>query len=336
MFRFRDYFKDKRTVVIAEFANAFEGDKATCFEMIDKAVDSAVDALKFQIFFADDLLVPEHPKYDVFKRLETKREDWQDILGYAQKTGKLIFMDVFGEESFEFSRNFVIDAYKIPPSDMANELLIDRVSSSGTSIILSAGASSMKDIENAINICKKNHLKDYVIMHGFQSYPTKLEDTNLDLIKVLKDKFNCPVGYADHGDGGTEMALLIPLLAVAKGARLIEKHFTLNRDLKRTDYQSSVNPDVLKKMVHYIKDLDIVFGKSYKELSPDEEEYRRDVRKRVVTRRKIKTGEKIDIKDLAFKRAPVGIFAEEMEKIIGRPVVKDFEKNQVLEWRYVG
>jgi sialic acid synthase SpsE len=332
MFRFKDYFKNRSTLIIAEFANAFEGKKEIALKMIDAAIDAGVDALKFQLFFTDELLVPEHPKYDIFKGLETKRNDWQNILNYARKTETFIFVDVFGEESFEFSKNFEVDAYKIPPSDMKNLGLINRVCESGISTILSAGASTIDDLGYILDICKKNGLQDYAIMYGFQSYPTKLEETNLNLIMTLENKFHCPVGYADHVDGGSEFALLMPLLAVAKGARLIEKHFTLKREKKETDYQSSVNPKVLKKIVLKVKSLDLIFGSSYKKLSQDENRYKRDVAKRVVARRKIKSGERLFEKDLALKRAPHGIFANDMEKFLGRITRKDLEKNQALEW----
>lgn len=331
MFRFSDFFKANSTLIIAELANAFEGKKDIALKLIDKAVEADVDALKFQILFADELLVPEHPKYDVFRRLETSRDDWYDILNYASRSDKLVFIDIYGEESLQFSDNFKADAYKIPPSEMANYPLINRVSLSGTSLILSAGAATLPEIEKAINICRKNKSDDFVLMHGFQGYPTRLEDTNLNLLVTLKRKFNCPVGYADHVEGGSELALLMPLLAVAKGAKLIEKHFTLNRDLKGTDYESSVNPDILKKVVQYIRDIDLIFGKSRKELSPDECAYKEDVRKRIIARRKLVAGEKIGEQDVTFKRAPKGMFAEEYGKIIGGKVVKVVEANRVIE-----
>ena len=335
MFRFNDFFKNKATLIIAEFANAFEGKKEIALKMIDKADESGVDALKFQIFFADELLVPEHPKYEIFKQLESSRDDWKEILDYASKTNKLIFIDVFGEQSFEFSKNFKVDAYKISPTDMTNERLINLVSASGISTILSAGASTMDEIRNAVNICRKNALNDYAIMHGFQSYPTKLDDTNLNLIKAIEGEFNCPVGYADHVDGGSEMALFMPLLAVSKGAKIIEKHFTLNRDLMATDYQSSVNPDVLKKIVQFTRDVELTFGKSEKKLSSDEWNYKKDIRKRLVTKREMIAGEKISEQDLIFKRAPTGVFAEELEKVVGRTVIKKIEKNHVLELKHI-
>ena len=335
MFRFKKYFEANSTLIIAEFANAFEGKKDIALKMIDKAVEAGVDALKFQVFFTDELLVPEHPKYDVFKHLETSRDDWYDILNYAAGAGKLIFIDIYGEESFQFSQDFKADAYKIPPSEMTNAPLIDQVSLSGISLIFSAGAATLPEIENAITISGKNRSEDFVLMHGFQAYPTKLEDTNLNYLATLKRQFHCPVGYADHVDGGSELALLIPLLAVAKGAKLIEKHFTLNRELKGTDYQSAVNPDILKKLVQYIRDVDIIFSKSRKELSTDERVYKEDVRKRIIARRRLAAGEKIDKQDVTFKRAPEGVFAEELGKITGRTVVKEIGENQVLKWEYM-
>jgi len=335
MFKFSRYFENKNTLIIAEFANAFEGKKDFALEMIDKAVDADVDAFKFQIFFADELLIPEHHQYHVFRRLETGAKDWHDILDCAFKTEKLIFVDIYGEKSFDLARDFPIDAYKIPSTEMTNFSLIHKVSSHASSLILSAGAATFKDIENAVEICRKHSNTNFAIMHGFQAYPTKLEDTNLNLLETLIKKFNCPVGYADHTDGDSGFALLLPLIAVAKGAKLIEKHFTLNRNLKGIDYESSINPKDLKKLVQYIRDLDVMFGKSNKELSPDERAYKENVRKRVVTRRELKTGVVIEEQDLTFKRAPSGIFAEEMVQTIGKTLLKDIEANRALEWEVV-
>lgn len=331
MFRFSSYLKEKKALVIAEFANAFEGKKNVAIKMVEKAVAADVDALKFQLFFVDELLIQEHPRYDTFKRLETRKEDWNDILDYATKTGKLIFIDIYGEESFQFSRSFKVDAYKIPPSEMTNYVLIDKVSLSGISLILSAGAATLDEIKKAVLLSRKNKCDDFVLMHGFQSYPTRLEDTNLNLLETLAKEFNCPVGYADHVDGGSDLALLIPVLAVVKGARVIEKHFTLDRDLKGIDYQSSVNPEVLKKMVRYIRDIDVISGKSIKELSADEKAYKEDVRKRVVTTRDLAVGEKVKEQDITFKRATKGPFAEELKELIGRTVHKQVKENQALE-----
>lgn len=338
IFRFDQYLKSNRTLVIAELANAFEGKKDVALKMIDAAEGAGVDALKFQIFFADELLVPEHPKYGLFKRLETGKDDWRSILEYAASSSRLVFLDVFGEESYQFSRSFKVDAYKIPPSDMTNHELIRLVSLSGKSVILSSGAAAVEEMEKAVSICRDNGLKDLAIMHGFQAYPTKIEDTGLNRIEALSRRFGCPAGYADHVDGGSDMALIMPLLAIAKGARLIEKHFTLNRDLKGIDYESSINPPLLKTLVKYIRELDVIYGKSYLpdqsftwELSSDEKFYKQDVRKRLVARRNLKAGEKISREDIALKRAPAGIFSEQIESVLGRELIRDVNANKTLE-----
>ena len=336
MFNFSRYFENRNTLIIAEFANAFEGKKDVALEMIDKAVDADVDAFKFQIFLADELLIPEHRQYLLFRRLETRAKDWYDILDCAFKTEKLIFVDIYGEKSLGLTRDFPIDAYKIPPTEMANLSLINKVSSLAGALILSAGAATFKELENAVEICKTHNSADFAIMHGFQAYPTKLEDTSLNLLETLAKKFECPVGYADHVDGDSDIALFLPLLAVAKGAKLIEKHFTLNRELKGIDYESSINPEDLKKLVRYINDLDVIFGNSHKELFPDERAYKENVRKRIITRRELKTGEVIEEQDLTFKRAPSGIFAEGMVQIIGKTLLKDIEANRALEWEVIG
>ena len=331
MFRFKDYFKNRNTLIIAEFANAFEGKKDIAFKMVDQAVKADVDALKFQIFFAEELLIPEHPKYELFRKLETNRDHWNDILYHAFKSDKLIFIDVFGEQSLLFCNGYNIDGYKIPSSEMNHYALINEVSLTGRSMILSAGGATIQDIEKAVSICERNDLSDFVIMHGFQAYPTRLKDTHLNFIKTLEKTFNCIVGYADHVDGGSELALVMPLLAVCSGARIIEKHFTLDRQEKGIDYQSSVNPENLKKVVEQIRNIDIILGSNHKNLSQDEHEYKQDVRKRIIAKRDLVAGETISDQDVILKRAPRGYFGEELERIIGQVVRKDIAANDVIE-----
>ena len=152
-------------------------------------------------------------------------------------------------------------------------------------------------------------------------------------LENLEKKFHYPVGYADHTDGSSEMSIIMPLLAIAKGAKLIEKHFTLNREKKGIDYESSVNPDVLKKIVRYLRDTNLIFGNSYKELPSDEIKYKKDVRKRIVAKRELTKGEEINRESINLKRAHKGLFAEDLKKIIGKKVARKLEKNQVLEWK---
>jgi len=336
MFRFHDFFRNHKTLLIAEFANAHEGRIEDALKMIDVAVSAGADALKFQMFFADELLVPEHPKYSVFKQLEMSRTDWYTLMEAADSSEKLVFIDIFGEESYRFSRNFSVDAFKIHASDMTNLFLLDKVSSSGISLILSAGACTMEELERAVACCNHNAAGDFAIMHGFQNYPTRVEDTHLNLISTLEQKFSCPVGYADHIDGGSEMAVILPLLAVAKGSKIIEKHFTLDRDLQGIDYQSSVNPDILAKIIRLVHDSEPAFGSTQKRLSADEEQYKKDVRKRLVVTRDMRAGEVLTTGDITFKRADQGLFAEDLQRVTGKPLGKDILKNHVITDSHVG
>lgn len=331
-FSFRDFFRKQSVLIISEFANAFEGKKDTAIEMIDKAVGAGVDALKFQLFFADELLTPSHPKYDLFKSIETRPEDWHQVLSHAAGTGTLIFADIYGDDSYRLTRNHPIDAVKIPPTEMGNYPLIKTICADQWPMILSAGASSYQNIQDVIDICLENGVSDYAIMSGFQNYPTKLEDTNLNLIEILSNRFHCPVGYADHVSGDSDLAILLPVLAVAKGAMLIEKHFTLNRSQKGIDYQSSVEPDDLKRMVQLIRTTDVVFGSKEKKLSKDESSYKKDIRKRIVAKRELEVGEAVNEKNFSLKRADRGMFAEDYEKVVGLRLKKRLAINEPLDW----
>ena len=330
MFEFNGYLKENKILIIAEFANAFEGKKDIALKMVDEALAADVDALKFQVFFADELLSPEHPKYTLFRSLQTSRNHWYDILNYASKTNKLVFLDVYGEQSLAFSKNFNVDAYKIPSSEISNYPLIEKMASIGKPLMISSGGATVEDIEKAVDICTKNGAHDYVIMHGFQSYPTKIEDTNLCFLDTLKQKFGCPLGYSDHVDGDSHLAVILPLLAAARGAKVIEKHFTLNREAEGTDYESAVSPAVLGNLVKSLREIETILGNSERILSSEELAYRKDVRKRVVAASRLEVGRVLSGQDVVFKRSSDGFYAEEADKIIGKTLHGAAKKNEAL------
>jgi len=330
MFEFKGFFEENKILIIAEFANAFEGKKDIALKMVDEAVEADVDAFKFQVFFADELLSPEHPKYPLFRSIETSREHWHDILTYASETDKLIFLDVYGEESLSFSGSFDVDAYKIPSSEMTNYPLIEALCTMEKPLMLSSGGSTLEDIEKAVDIFRKNGMNDFVIMHGFQSYPTKIEDANLRFLDTLRQKFRCTVGYADHVDGDSHLAIILPLLAATRGAKVIEKHFTLNREARSIDYESAVSPAVLGSIVKNLREIETILGSSERRLSPEELAYRRDVRKRVVAASCLEAGRVLSEKDVVFKRGSDGFYAEQLDKIIGKALHRAAKKNEIL------
>ncbi|MHA1482923.1 MAG: N-acetylneuraminate synthase family protein, partial [Candidatus Heimdallarchaeaceae archaeon] len=170
-----------------------------------------------------------------------------------------------------------------------------------------------------------------MLMHGFQSYPTKLEDVHLKFIPTLEKLFDFQMGFADHTDGGSDMALMVPLLALPFGITFLEKHITHDREKKCEDFESALNPDDFNKFVSYVREAEKTLGKSsMREFSKDELEYRKVSKKRVVANEDIKEDEKITRDKITFKRANEGLYAGEVEKIIGRVAKEEIKKDEPL------
>ncbi len=328
--------ENKEVFVVGEIAGAHDGKIDRMKKLIEIAADANVDAVKFQIFRADQLVTKDHPKHPGFTEKEYSHDEWKKITDYAKSLGLVVFADVFDKESLDIAVDCGIQAFKLHSTIISDVLLVRDIAQTKKTIMLGIGGSTYDEIKEALEIFKQEG-NNIVLIAGYQNFPTKLEDSNLNIIPYLQSEFNCVVGYADHCDAHTDMALHLPLLAVIKGARLIEKHFTIDRSLKQTDYFSSLNPDELKKLVQLSKDIPKVFGKSSLEtFSDEEEEYRNKMKKFIVAARDINKGETINLDMLAFKRTTkTGILPKEYNKLIGKSINRDLKKDDVVLLRDV-
>lgn len=318
-----------RPFVIAEISNAHNGSKNELEQLVEEIIKIKSDAIKFQFFKAKELLVPNHPEFKIYKNLEFPDSFWKKIFKKLEYKNIKIFVDVFSLERAKFAESLNVDGYKIHSSDIENFELLNYVSSLQKPILLSCSGCTLNEIENAISIIKKQN-KKIVLMHGFQGFPTKLSEINLNRLNTLHDKFNLPIGFMDHVDGGLEISSILPLLALAKGAFIIEKHITLNRNLKGEDYESSLNPDEFKKMILNIKKLFSSLGTSKFILDTSELEYRYKMKKKVVTKKKLKKNSVIKKNDIRFNRTPKKTQIVSFDKIIGSRTKICLEKNSIL------
>lgn len=237
---------------------------------------------------------------------------------YKKKNAK-IFCDVFGEDSFDnIKKNNKVDGFKIHSSDLINKKLIDLVSKTKKKeIFLSTGGSTLKEISYAVSILNKKKIKP-VLLHGYQGYPTRIEDTNLNRILLLKKIFkkNCKYGYQDHIAGDDEMNYLIPFVSLSLGLDYLEKHVTQDRSKKGVDYYSSIEPKELSDFINKIKIIKSSFGKHLFTFSKQEKKYRNEVKKIWFAKNNIETNKKIKPKDLIMKRPAnkniLPIFIEEL------------------------
>lgn len=299
--------------IIAEVANTHQGDPNYAYQLASKCLSSGANAVKFQIYFANELLSKNHPKYNHFKKQSFSASTWKDIFNSLRCKNKKIYADVFGIEAFNLARNCDLDGFKIHSSDLSNNEILEKINDKKKKYFLSAGGSTIREIHTSLKFLNKKNIQP-VLMHGFQAYPTKINDNNLKRILFFKKIFKkrCEVGFQDHTFGGSKMATVIPNLAVSLGAKYIEKHVILKRLKNRIDYYSSFEPNELEKFVSLIKtkkQLNIkkkiknkIFGSQDFKFSQAELNYRNNFKKVWFSKKKIKKNMIVKKKDLIMKR----------------------------------
>lgn len=317
--------------VIAEVASSHEGDAEIAVRLLSAAAEAGADAVKFQVFSARDLLVPEHPKFPSFTEIEMTPSEWRKIHKECLSAGVPFIAEIFDEESLNLMEELGVCAYKVHSTDLANPFLLQKVASMGKPLILSAGGSTFEEIRYAIGIVESRGNQEIVLMHGFQAFPTRLKDTYLSDIPRLERKFGYPVGYADHCDAETVYGHILPLVAIGMGACIIEKHITPDRSLKGRDYYSALNPDEFKHMVSLIKDMGGAIGVERWGLTEAEEAYRKLMKKSIVAASRIKRDEEITPRHMAFKRTPEpGAQPREYLRFVGKKAKDDIAENSLI------
>ena len=294
-------FSKNKVYLIAEIANSHEGNFETAKKLIDVAHSSNADIVKFQLFKTAELLEKNHESFHIFQKLEMKNSEWSKLITFAKRKKIKVFFDVFGISSAKIAYKLKPDGFKIHTSDITNSQLLNFFSKSKKPILLSTGGVTTKEISYALELLTKNN-KEIILMHGFQGYPTKLLDLNLLRITELKRQFGLPVGIMEHVSGNSDMALIAPLLGMSLGATIIEKHLTLDRSLKGTDYFSSLNPNefkTLSKLIHSTKQSlgskDLIFSKN-------ELLYRLKHKKNTITKRPLKKNTSLNENLFTYKR----------------------------------
>jgi N,N'-diacetyllegionaminate synthase len=296
---------NKIPYIIAEIANAHDGNYNLALKIAQSAISSGSDAIKFQIFNRSELLTKTNKFNDLFKSIEISTDEWYEILNKISKSTIDILVEVFDITSFKFAENTgFVNAYKIPASSIVDYDLLKNIGETNKPIFLGIGGATWEEIVSSLNYLKKITPSDIILICGFQNFPTFLENSNLFQIASLKKKFKCEVGYADHVDADNiEMAKFIPGLAYSLGASVIEKHITDDRSRKGTDYYSSLNPEEFSEFVNFIRQLPGIIGNGGKwELTDSELKYRNYTLKKAVASKYIPANSKFDVNNVVFKR----------------------------------
>lgn len=318
--------------IIAEVANAHQGNPKIALELALRALDAGADAVKFQVYFAHELLVRNHPRFEHFKNQAFSRDDWRVLIPTIKARGGKVYCDVFGIDALATAIEFGADGFKIHSSDLGNQPLLRAIASlPSTCIFLSVGGSTIREIAYAIDQIGVNHRP--VLLHGFQSYPTELEHSTLKRIRWLGEIFGdcADMGYQDHLDGGDPFSITLPLLAIAAGASVIEKHITLNRSNKGVDYYSSIEPSDFSHFVAEVRKTEVALGFHPERFSEAERIYRKTVKKHWVAAHDLPAGKILTPSDLNMKRVPDdGSDIIDLEQIIGRPLLRAIGEEQVI------
>ncbi len=323
--------------IVGEIASAHEGRMSTILKMIDVAFNSKCSYIKFQIFRAKELVAKDHPKYENYHIKEFSEQQWIEIADYCHKKPIKIIAEVFDFKSLIIARKMNVSGYKVHSSTISDIFLLENASLDNKLFLLSTGGSTKEEVYKGLEIIKKNKNNKIILMHGFQNFPTKLENINLNKIETLQKEFNLPVGIQEHVEGGTLMSYITPLLAIAKGCVMIEKHFTLDRSLKESDYYSSLNPDELIKFTDLVNKTVSVFGSESFNMSNKEIEYRNLLKKSIYTLRDIKKGETFSIENICFKRSLEDdrILVDKIDDIFSLKSSCDIGANSRLTWEMI-
>lgn len=333
----------KRTLIIAEAGVNHNGDITKAKALIDKGAEAGVDYVKFQTFKAGNLVTKQAKRaayqdrntqdndtqYEMLKKLELSQAVHQELIDYCAQKGVQFLSTGFDFESLEFLAGLGITIAKIPSGEITNLPYLRKVATLFPEVILSTGMANISEIKDAVKVLTDNGVsKDKItVLHCNTEYPTPMEDVNLKAMLHIHRELGVPVGYSDH-----TLGIEVPIAAVALGAMVIEKHFTLDKTLPGPDHKASLEPDELKAMVMAIRNIEkAVAGSGLKEVSASEVKNKPIVRKSIVAAKRIVKGEFFTVENLTVKRPGMGISPMQWDEVIGKTAKKDFEEDDLIE-----
>jgi N,N'-diacetyllegionaminate synthase len=317
--------------VLAEVASAHGGSAEAALKMLDAAFKMGADGIKFQVFRADRLVVRRHPARKDFDAIELAAKEWVRILRKAKGSGLALFVEAFDTPSLELAAEQGADAYKVHTTDMENPDFIRAVGAAGKPVFFATGGVPPDAVREAVDVVGPVPVG---LLHGFQTFPTPIEEIRYREIAGWKERYRVPVGFLDHTDGGSAFALVAPALAVAHGADLVEKHFTLDRSQKGYDYQSSLNPEDFYRMVELLRQAERAAGDGSPTESEGARRYHRLMARSIVAGGLIRRGDVLTAEHLAYKRTDArgdpGFPPREASRVIGRRARRPIQADEVI------
>jgi N,N'-diacetyllegionaminate synthase len=332
--------KESPTFIIAEAGVNHGGDMVIAKQLIDLAVKAKADAVKFQTFKAEHLILDNIQKapyqknttdasetqFDMLKRLEVSREQNLELKQYCTDKGIVFLTTPFDEESLKEVDELDLPAYKVASTDTTNLPFLKKIAKKGKPIFLSTGMSYLSEVKSALETIYEYN-KDVVLLQCTANYPIQDNEANLAVINTYRDNFDILLGYSDHSAGVGAAPFAIPM-----GAKVVEKHFTLNKADEGPDHAASLSPGELIDFVKTVRRVDTYMGSEIKEPSLSEQNTRKSLQKCMVASQDIKKGDLFNNDNLVAKRTGgVGISPIEVHKLLGVKTTKSYKKNQIIE-----
>lgn len=326
-------------LIIAEAGVNHNGDINLAKKLVDAAVEAGADVVKFQTFKAEKLASRiaskaeyqlkttdvEETQVQMLKKLELTHDMHIELIEYCKDMGIKFLSTPFDLDSIRELEEFGMDIWKIPSGEITNYPYLVELARTSKPIIMSTGMSNLEEIRMALNVLKENGAGSISILHCNTQYPTPFEDVNLSAIKTMRKEFGLEVGYSDHTQG-----IEVPIAAVAIGATIIEKHFTLDRNMEGPDHKASLEPDELKRMVSSIRNVENALGDGKKILSKSESTNIDIARKSIVASRTIKKGDVFSEQNITTKRPGNGMSPMLWNEVLGKIAPRDFEIDEMI------
>ena len=334
----------QHVLIIAEAGVNHNGSLEIAKKLVDKAVEAGVDIIKFQTFKAEKLVsksakqaeyqkknignAADDSQYNMLKKLELSEQDHQELVDYCKKKGIQFWSTAFDLDSIDYLHTLNLGLWKIPSGEIPNYPYIKKIAQYHQPVILSTGMCEMDDISGVMNVLLNNGVRrnQITILHCNTEYPTPYEDVNLLAMQQIRQDFQVEVGYSDHTKG-----IEVPIAAVALGATVIEKHFTLDRNMEGPDHKASIEPDELKAMVSAIRNIEKALGSGKKTVSDSERKNIAIARKSIVAACPIKKGDILTEGNLTVKRPGTGISPMRWEEVVGTNAICDFNEEDLIE-----
>lgn len=329
-------------LIIAEAGVNHNGDLEMARQLVAAAAAAGADIVKFQTFSARKLVTSgaakaayqiattgnDEGQLDMIRKLELSRQDHEVLIDECRRYGIRFFSTAFDTDSFDMLMDMGLDQVKVPSGELTNLPLLRHMTRHGLPVMLSTGMATLGEVEAAVDVIERNGTPRRLItvLHCTTEYPAPMQDVNLRAMLSMKAAFGVEVGYSDHTPG-----IEIPVAAVALGATIIEKHFTLDRNLPGPDHKASLEPDQFKAMVDAIRNVEIALGDGIKRPSASELKNKPIARKSLVAACHIRAGERFSADNLAAKRPGTGISPMQWDAVIGRVAVRDFHTDELIE-----